>query len=247
MECSLGDIMIRMFIGTSANGEDAEMEMIYEYTLRKNCPEDLDIVWMRQTNDADSFWGGWDTELWPTPFSGYRWAIPEYCNFEGRAIYTDVDMINFKNIKELWDTDIQGAMCAARRGKRFGGHEFCVMIIDCKEFKDHVMPVSRMKNIGESHHRYIRAFSGNDEAVFDLDNRWNCLDGEDLQIQDMWQLHYTKMSTQPWKPKWFTGTHEEHPRKDVVDLWYKLRDECYTQGLKPTEVNNEVKYNIIGK
>ena len=80
---------IRMFIGSSSNGEDAPIEAVYDYSLNQNCSRDLDIVWMRQTEDVDSFWGGWNTPLWSTPFSGFRWAIPEYCNFEGRAIYTD--------------------------------------------------------------------------------------------------------------------------------------------------------------
>lgn len=239
--------MINMFIGTSANGEDAEMEMIYEYSLRKNSTEDINIVWMRQTNDVTDFWGGWNTEYWPTPFSGYRWAIPEYCNFKGRAIYTDVDMINFKDIKELWNVDLQGKLIGARRGQRFGGHEFCVMVIDCELFKDRVMPVSRMKNIPEVHHRYIGMLSGNEDAVYDIDPRWNCLDGENLNVDQMWQLHYTKMATQPWKPKWFTGVTEEHPRKDLVDLWFKLRDQCYAEGVKLNLVNNQIKYNIIGK
>jgi hypothetical protein len=40
---------IRLFIGTSANGEDADAEMVYEHSLRKNCSVPIDITWMRQT------------------------------------------------------------------------------------------------------------------------------------------------------------------------------------------------------
>jgi lipopolysaccharide biosynthesis glycosyltransferase len=132
---------VRIFIGTSANGEDADAEMTYEYSLRKNTDRELDIVWMRQTRDEKSVWGGWNTERWSTPFSGFRWAIPEVCGFEGRAIYTDVDMINFKDISLLLDTDLNGKPVAARRGSRFGGHEFCVMVFDCQAFEEHSMPV----------------------------------------------------------------------------------------------------------
>jgi hypothetical protein len=35
---------VRIFIGTSANGEDAEAEMTYEYSLRKNTSRELEIV-----------------------------------------------------------------------------------------------------------------------------------------------------------------------------------------------------------
>ena len=34
---------IRIFIGTSANGEDAVAEMTYEYSIRKNASVDVDL------------------------------------------------------------------------------------------------------------------------------------------------------------------------------------------------------------
>ena len=43
-----------------------------------------------------------------TPFTCYRYAIPHMMNFKGRALYTDVDMINFRDIGALFDTDLQG-------------------------------------------------------------------------------------------------------------------------------------------
>lgn len=239
---------IKMFIGTSANGEDSDAEMVYEDSLRTHCSVPLDITWMRQTNDKTDFWGGWDTSRWPTPFSGYRWAIPEYCNFRGRAIYTDVDMINFKDINELWNTDLQGNLCAARRGPRFGGHEFCVMLIDCEQMKGAIPPVSRMKHLPESHIRFINYFTGNDDLVTDLDPRWNCLDGDDRDLSDMWILHYTKMETQPWKPNWFKGAlGKEHNRPELVKFWFDYRDRLRAEGRHPNVVNNNVNYNIIGK
>jgi hypothetical protein len=49
---------IRIFVGTSSNNEDAEAEMVLEYTLRKNTTHPIDITWMRQTKNEDSIWGG---------------------------------------------------------------------------------------------------------------------------------------------------------------------------------------------
>ena len=60
---------IRIYIGTSANNEDADSEMVLEYTLRKNSSLPLDIHWMRQSRDESSIWGGWETQRWSTPFS----------------------------------------------------------------------------------------------------------------------------------------------------------------------------------
>lgn len=240
---------IKMFIGTSSNGEDNPIEAVYEYTLRKNCSKEIDIVWMRQTNNEDSFWYGFNTVNWPTPFSGYRWAIAEYCGFKGRAIYTDCDMINFRDINELWEFDMKGKPLAARKGSRFGGHEFCVTVIDCEKFKElDPVSVSRQRNLDTYHQRCIRSYSGNESIVEELDPRWNCLDGEGREIEDIWQLHWTKMATQPWKPSWFTGENEEHNREDLISLFYSLKYEANQAGYNGQlpEVP-KIKYEIIGR
>ena len=239
---------IRIFIGTSSNNEDVEAEMVLEYSLRTNTDRELDITWMRQTHDEESPWGGWQTERWSTPFSGFRWAIPEVCGFEGKAIYMDVDQVNIRDIGELFDTDLNGRACGARRGARFGGHEFCVMLIDCERMCRELVSIERMKINEDIHHRYIGKFSGSAELVFDLDPRWNNHDGEGLGLDNIWHLHYTKMSTQPWKPKWFTGTTEEHPREDLVKFWFNMREMALGAGYK-LKLNDDTfgDYNIIGR
>lgn len=243
---------IRLFIGSSSNGEDAAIEAVYEYTLRKNLNPnyELEIIWMRQTHDNKSHWHGYNTHSWPTPFSGYRWAIPEYCGFQGRAIYTDVDMINFRSISDLWETDLEGRMFAARKGTRFGGHEFCVMVIDCEKAKDHLIPVARQRSIDGYHQRCISTFSGNGQFVTDLDPRWNCLDGDGRQVNEMYQLHWTKMATQPWLPRWFSGNPEKHPRQDLVDLFHSLQTEAAAAGYEQRNyIPNDLfgPYDIIGR
>ena len=243
--------MIKMFIGSSSKGEDADIEMAYEYSLRENCSEELTIEWMRQSDDPNSYWGCWQTHTWPTPFSGFRWGIAEFCNFEGRAIYTDCDMINFRDMKELWETDLQGKAIGARRGTRFGGHEFCVMVIDCAKMKDLVIPKERLMKMSETHQRYIGMFSGNPNLVHDIDPRWNVLDGENLKFEEMYQLHFTNMATQPWCPQWYTGERRGHPRQDVIDLFYKKVTEATKAGKKQylpgTDYAKLNEYNIIGK
>ena len=242
--------MVKLFIGSSSNGEDAPIEAVYEHTLRQNCP-DIDITWMRQ--ERGEYWSGYQTHTWPTPFSGFRWVIAEACNFQGRAIYTDCDMINFRSMEELYNIDMEGKPLAARRGKRFGGHEFCVMVIDCEKFQEYAIPQSRVKNISEIHQRNIQMFSGNEDLVHPLDDKWNCLDGEDYELDDIYQLHFTNMATQPWKPNWFTGEPAPHPRQDVVDLFRKKAEDArmagYTaeQYMMNPEIEEPVDYGIIGR
>lgn len=242
--------MINIYIGSSSNGEDAEIEAVLEYTLRKNSSQPLNITWMRQSNDPSSYWSGFQTARWSTPFSGFRWAIPEYQNFHGRAIYMDVDQINFRDINDLYNMNLDGRPFAARRGSRFGGHEFCVMVIDCEAASKYLIPTVRQRLIEDYHHRCIAQFSGNEAFVAEMDPRWNCLDGEGLDVKDIYHLHWTKMSTQPWKPVWFTGTAEIHPRQDLVDLFYSLREEASKAGYSASNYypnTEKVKYNIIGR
>ena len=61
---SLDEQAVRIFIGSSSNGEDAEIECAYEYSLRQNCSKELDIVWMRQSHSVESWWGAWMTQEW---------------------------------------------------------------------------------------------------------------------------------------------------------------------------------------
>lgn len=237
---------VRIFIGTSANGEDAKIEMAYEHSLRKNTNREVDIVWMRQTNDQYSYWHGWADEKWSTPFSGYRWGIPEYCNFEGRAIYTDVDMINMRDIGELFDLEIpEDKWMLARDGKRFGGKEFCVILFDCAKFKNQMPSVAEWKKEPTAHHQFINLFIQNN-LVGNLDPRWNSHDGD---TDEIWQLHYTHMPTQPWKPAWFTGIAQEHPRPDLVDVYNESFDSALQAGFKLEDyaVDRGVTYGIIGK
>ena len=44
--------------------------------------------------------------VWFTDFTNFRWAIPEVCSFNGKAIYVDVDEIFLRNPRELFDLTI---------------------------------------------------------------------------------------------------------------------------------------------
>ena len=235
--------MVKIFIGTSANGEDAEAEMTLEYTLRKHSSEPIEITWMRQTKDLTSPWGGWKTNQWATPFSGFRWAIPEVCNFEGRAIYMDVDMICLKDIALLFNEPIEDKH--AMKVKMYGGrHEYSVILFDnakCKDILPFLDALRTTKQIMNTIPNQIKSHTGN------IDPIWNALDGESYGIEQMGILHYTRMASQPWKPKWFKGQTVPHSRQELSDLWFKLKDEAKAMGYTPTiDYEPFGNYNIIG-
>src|SRR5262249_18549798 len=62
--------MIKIFVGCSANGEDAEAQAMLEYTLRQHHRDnDIELTWMMLSRDPASPWysdpakrGGWNTK-----------------------------------------------------------------------------------------------------------------------------------------------------------------------------------------
>ena len=126
--------MLKIFIGTSPNHDDESAEKVLEYSLRKHSSEPLEIIFMRNNSDPNNFFGGFDDSTWWTPFSHLRWFIPEYCNFKGRALYMDVDQLNFKDITELFHMDLKGKAVALREGDS----RSCVMLLDCERLKGRI-------------------------------------------------------------------------------------------------------------
>ena len=81
-----------------------------------------------------------------------------------------------------------------------------------------------------------------------VDPSWNCFDGEDLPLNKIKQLHFTNMSTQPWKPSWYRGETRPHPRKDIVELFWDLKQEALDSGIPLKKLDrSEILYNFIGK
>lgn len=215
---------VKIFVGTSPNKDDEISEKILEYTLRQNCSEPIELVFMRNDNNPDNFFSGFNSEGWATPFTNLRWAIPEYCDFKGRAIYMDVDMINFRDISELFHTDIEDKALACREGWRT-----CIALLDCEKLKNVLPPISVIKKDSKFNQKNAGDLCA---QAYHIDSRWNCLDGEGLPLEDIWHLHWTNMPTQPWHPAWAKRHYDkqgikfvpaDHPRIDLVQEWNSYR------------------------
>ena len=232
---------VKLFVGCSANGEDAESQAVLEYTVRKNSSLPVDIVWMKQTHNQTSPLYGWSTYTWATPFSGFRWAVPELCNFEGKAIYCDSDFIWLSDIAKLWNQRFQpGKVVMAKGGDN--SWRYCSCLWDCSAAQEYLLPISRMKALRESHQRMMSFFSQNQTIVQPFEGTWNCIDGEDLPIDKIDALHYSSMSNQfhlkyaiPRLEKsnwhhWFDGRILPHWRTDLQQLFDNLLLEAESKG-----------------
>lgn len=230
---------IRIFVGTAANGEDAESCAVLEWSIRKSTSRPVTIEWMRLSRDDKSFWHGFNSERWATPFSGLRWAIPAFCGFEGRAIYMDSDVIVTGDVAELWEQDLAGKAVLAKNAGRL-----CVSLWDCARAKDFVLPLGDLKRNPEAH-RIMGSRARTGGMVGGFAGHWNCLDGEgfgDLDDPSLKAIHYTDMSCQPHLARasarlaargerhWFDGQIRAHPRRDLQHLFDRLLEEAEANG-----------------
>ena len=243
--------MIKLFVGCSANGEDAEAQALLEYTLRKHHPaNDIELTWMMLSKDVSSPWysnparqEGWNTKGWATPFSAFRWAIPHVCGFEGRAIYTDVDKVFMADIFDLWNQQIPPGKCLLMKDDKHS----CVILYDCAAAKKYIPAFETLRRT-EGMYRNVRRTIG--AAAANFTGNWNCLDGENyptLAHPDIKIIHFTKVETQPhlkWalprlkakgKRHWNQWTLKAeqplpHARKDVQPLVDQLWEEAKAAG-----------------
>jgi len=233
-------VTIRIFIGTPANNEDVESQAVLEWSIRKHTTSPIEIVWMKASNDPGTTWHGWLMRNWATPFSGFRWSIPEHCGFEGRAIYLDIDMIVLADIAELWHHPIdEREICVAKNPSTF-----CCTLWDCAKAKKYLPSVKQLKTEYGLYARVRRGLPAGSVAPF-ANGNWNCLDGEDyrsLNDPDLKILHCTNIPTQPQLrhavPRlraaglvhWSNRLPRPHPRNDVVELFDRLLVEAEANG-----------------
>lgn len=251
---------IHLFVGTSANGEDADAELVWEYTLRKNTDRDLRIHWCRQSNDDTSFWSKdkkWETEEWTTPWTGFKWAIPEFCEFDGKAIYVDIGIMNEKDIGGLFDMEIPDDQWFMTTKDHRGHHDLSVMLFDNERFKDKFPSIKEWGKV-PSHDLQFRDFfclpNRNMNAVVgELPWEWNSINGNDqalneLELGDYSQINFNDQRTQPWTPNWFRGGFEKHHRIDLTDEFKKNLQEAKESGLEKFELlgSDRVKYYQFG-
>lgn len=239
---------IKIFVGCDPNNSDLEQMMVLDYSIHKHTREPVEIIWMQLSRDPNSFWysnpetgEGWNTSKWATPFSGFRWAIPEYCSFKGRAIYMDADMVVLDDIAKLWQHPITGESVVAAKGDG-DLMRLCTCLWDCEKAKTQLPTVSQMQTDADSHSQMMAKFKANPQLIELYHDNFNCVDGEDLAIDDIRILHYSDMGTQfshkyslprlkaEGTTHWFDGQILPHPRQDLVELFDSYYQEAIDAG-----------------
>ena len=238
---------IPIFIGASDQKCDRIQEKILTYTLQKNTTEKLDITFLRP-----SMFPGVSSMGWGTPFTGLRYVIPKLMNFKGKAIYMDMDMVNFRDIADFYNINLYGKPFGMIWDSKCSGTgAFCdsMMLMDCEETRhfwnwEEVYSYNldsvgfkwkfqeRLKKYEEPKHPL------RNEAVVRIDSRWNSFDGtitdgvvnkeNELPMYDLeriFHLHLTALSYQPWHSSYLMAAKATHMRSDITDYWWQLVDE----------------------
>lgn len=242
---------IKIFIGCDPNNCDLEQMMVLDYSIQKHTQQPYEITWMQLSKDPSSPWysdhdikKGWLTEKWATPFSGFRWAIPEYCDFKGRAIYMDADVIVLCDIAELWHHEMNDQSIVIAKGDKKSAR-LCTCVWNCEKAKQYLLPLSTLQSDINSHQKMMQLIKDQPQLVTPYQDSYNCIDGEALGIEQIKILHYSDMGTQfshkysiprligAGQKHWFDGKIIPHPRSDLSELYDQYYNEALTNGFKP--------------
>lgn len=189
---------VRVFIGTSAGGEDAEACLVCEYTLRARASRPVEVSWVALSRDpASPYYSdprphpaaavdaeglpraqetlGWRTERWSTPWTALRWAVPAVCGWEGRVVYLDCPTVVLGDVVELADAPVPAGACVLVRRAGAQMHAGC-LVFDCAAARGWVPDVAALQaDVGA--HQAMGAFLHRDGGLAgDLPAGWGLRD-----------------------------------------------------------------------
>lgn len=209
---------LRIFIGFDRR--EAECAGVLAYSLRAHASIPLDIHYVK-LSDLD-----FNRPLDPlqsTEFTYSRFLVPYLCNYEGKAIFMDCDMLCLGDIKELDDLDMADyALRVVKHDYRpsattkMDGRAQTVyprknwsslMIMNCAR-----LTLWTKKVVETQTGAFLHRFQGIDDTLIgDIPKTWNTLDWMDRNTK---LIHYT--SGGPWFEEC-----KDHPYGAV---WLEWRD-----------------------
>jgi lipopolysaccharide biosynthesis glycosyltransferase len=171
-----------------------------------------------------------------TPFSFQRFLIPEACQYDGKAIYLDADMLVFQDISEVWNTSFEGSKVisvSSNSDERRG--QFSVMLLNCESLDWNVDEiVSALDTDALSYEELMFEMRLAQPVSFKIGPQWNSL--ESYTASQTALLHYTDMNTQPWIST----------RNPLGHLWVDCLRRSLAQGfVSEIELDREIKLGHV--
>ena len=196
---------IRIYLGTQL--EQTLATAVLSYSIRRHTSQPVHITPLYEAVAA----AGLDIpvpkdrNLRPrTPFTFQRFAIPALCQYQGKAIYLDSDMLVFQDISELWQqpfdrlgvptADLLSVPEPPESGR---SPQYSVMLINCAQLKWNAMQLVQALERGRwTYSEFVLNMSPAAVKRADLPFGWNDLERYDPARTAL--LHYTDMPAQPW-------------------------------------------------
>jgi uncharacterized protein len=204
---------VRIFLGTERGQFRAERTFLWSIEKHRDPGRVYEIHLMKHlTGFRDAFW--------LTAFTNYRFAIPGFCGYRGRAIYNDVDQVYVADPGELYDLDMEGAGFLS-----INDRDTSVMLIDCER----MARVWTAQAARRQKRRALEAVARESRLWGRLAPGWNARDREyDPHRSKL--VHFTTLHTQPWRPFPEHFVYFENP---TGDLWCDLEAAADRAGFMP--------------
>ncbi len=213
--------MLRIFIGWDSRFPEPADVLRYSLLKYSSIPLDIRYLKLSELGINRSH-----DPLASTEFTYSRFLVPHLCDFRGKAVFMDNDMLALADVKELDDlamdryalrvvqhdyqptntVKMYGAVQTAYPRKNWSS----LMIMNCAKLGLWTRQVVETQT-GAYLHRFQEI---PDEAIGEIPPTWNMLDTMDRSTK---LIHYTNGG--PWFPQ-----YENHPH---ATIWRSMRDEMY--------------------
>ena len=227
------ELPVKVFVG--ATKSEMLAVRVLEYSIKKNSSVSVEVKALCDTNIIIPTPKDIKNQS-RTPFSFQRFIIPQVCNYQGKAIYLDADMLVFKDIKGLWERTFDGANILSSYTNEFSGRkpQYSVMLMDCNKLNWNIKElVDKLDSNILTYEELMYDFSLANTSTC-IEPKWNSL--EFYSENDTALLHYTDMNTQPW-------VSSNNP---LGYLWVKaLRNAIEDGAITRTFVEEEVNYGHV--
>lgn len=120
-----------------------------------------------------------------TPFTFTRFLVPYLCNYEGWALFLDIDMLLLDDISKIFDlADDKYAVMVSKNEHRFEWAS--AMLFNCAKCTiltpEYISTADKLHQIAWA----------DESEIGDLPREWNHLVGYDTERQDAKLVHYTQ-------------------------------------------------------
>jgi hypothetical protein len=208
---------VRIFLGSERAQFRAERVFLWSVEKHRDPARRYEIYLLK---DLAIF----SRRFWLTGFTNYRFSIPYFCGYLGRAIYNDTDQIYLRDPAELFDLAMEQAGFLS-----INDRDTSVMLLDCER----LAAVWSLSAVRRASRQALEAQARAAGLWGHLDGGWNARDKE-FDPERSALIHYTTLHTQPWRP---FPEHLVYFDNPVGEIWFALEREADAAGFQPVSAS----------